>query len=174
MDQLKEKFINITSNISSSSGDDEILPGYEKPNHKAAEQFFHSTLPRRIFDPTSQRTKHRLAKTGELKDKDGNESFLYPLSTSDYDLSEFGIGIGLYFRSVKALSIVLFICACFSLFAMINNANFNPDDTILQLQGSVYGATRADLQFVHQGVSDIISCTVVCVRISFICWLYGT
>ena len=146
----------------SSNGSGEELPGYEKPNREDAQKFFLSTLPRRIVDPT-QRTGHRLAKPGELKDSAGNQSYLYPLSTKDDALSEFGIGVGLYFQTVKALCAVLLLCACFCLIALTYNSRFNPDDTIFQLEGSVYGATRGDLEMNHQGVSDIMCCIVICV-----------
>ena len=146
----------------SSNGSGEELPGYEKPNRDDAQKFFLSTLPRRIVDPT-QRTGHRLAKPGELKDSAGNQSYLYPLSTKDDALSEFGIGVGLYFQTVKALCAVLLLCACFCVIALTYNSRFNPDDTIFQLEGSVYGATREDLEMNHQGVSDIMCCIVICV-----------
>lgn len=143
------------------SSDGEALPDYVKPNRDDAQEFFLSTLPRRIVDPT-QRTGHRLAKPGEIKDNSGNESYLYPLTTTDDALSEFGIGIGLYFQTVKALCVVLLICSVFSLIALTYNSKFNPDDTLFQLEGSVYGATRADLKLNHQGLSDIMVCIVIC------------
>jgi len=141
---------------------DDVLPGYEKPNREEAQKFFLSTLPRRIADPT-QRTGHRLAKPGELKDRAGNYSHLYSLTTDDDALSEFGIGVGLYFQTVKLLCVVLLICAAFCVIALTYNSRFNHDNTLLQLEGSVHGATRDDLKMNHQGVSDIMCCIVFCI-----------
>ena len=149
------------SNFNGSGAGGEALPEYTRPNREDAQEFFLSTLPRRIVD-TTQRTGHRLAKPGEIRDNLGNESYMYPLSVSDDALSEFGIGIGLYFQTVKALCVVLLICACFSLIALTYNSKFNPDDTLFQLEGSVYGASRDDLKLNHQGVSDIMICIVIC------------
>jgi hypothetical protein len=155
-----------SSSSSSSSSVGEVLPEYEKPNREAAQEFFLSTLPHRITDNT-QRTGHRLAKPGEVKDSSGNYSYMYPLSIPDDALSEFGIGVGLYFQTVKLMCVVLLLCACFSLIALTHNDKFNPKDTLFQLQGSVYGATRADLILNHQGVSDIMCCLVISFFILF-------
>ena len=153
----------VTGSSSSSTGNNgDSLPDYVKPNRKDAQEFFLSTLPRRIADPT-QKTGHRLAKPGEMRDSNGNLSYLYPLMTNDDALSEFGIGIALYFQTVKALCIVLLLCACFCLIAIFQNEKFNPDDTDTLLKGSVYGAIRDDLKVNHQGVSDIMCCIIICI-----------
>ena len=74
------------SNFNGSGAGGEALPEYTRPNREDAQEFFLSTLPRRIVD-TTQRTGHRLAKPGEIRDNLGNESYMYPLSVSDDALS---------------------------------------------------------------------------------------
>jgi hypothetical protein len=69
-----------------------------------------------------------------------------------------GVGIGLYFKSLKALFVVLLVCALISVVAIKENETFNPsssevdayngltggdvDECPVQLLGSVYGAQR--------------------------------
>lgn len=158
----------------------DALPDYSPPNISDAARFRLSTLPRRLRDP-SQPSGFRLASLGEEKDQYGNIALHYPLFSSGTDvLNEFGVGVSLYFKTLKALFVLLFICAFISLTAMYQNRKFNPDQddidkmnalfgqnkdiepTPTQLIGSVYGAERKDLSFGDQGASDIVCCVLIC------------
>ena len=97
------------------SGQDESPPGYEAPNLSAARDFYAATLPRRIVDP-AQPTGYRLAKLGEMVDNYGNTAELYdPYCSKSNALNEFGVGVSLYFKTLKALFVVLLTCAFISL-----------------------------------------------------------
>ena len=125
-----------------------------------AKAFFLSTLPRRIED-SWQPTGHRLANVGVTHDQHGTSSVLYNFWDKSDNLNEFGIGISLYFKTLKALFIVLLICAVISLVSISHNSDFNPDDTPTTLVGSALGATRQDLVMANQGASDIACCLVI-------------
>mmetsp|Transcript_20765 Transcript_20765/g.29851 ORF Transcript_20765/g.29851 Transcript_20765/m.29851 type:complete len:963 (-) Transcript_20765:164-3052(-) len=164
------------------SGQDESPPGYEAPNLSAARDFYAATLPRRIVDP-AQPTGYRLAKLGEMVDNYGNTAELYdPYCSKSNALNEFGVGVSLYFKTLKALFVVLLTCAFISLVAIYQNRKYNPDQddidagnamypnsdadpdpTPIQLVGSVYGAERDDLSFGKQGASDIVCCVIICI-----------
>jgi hypothetical protein len=93
----------------------ESLPQYEPPNIKEAQRFRSTTFPRRLRDP-SQPSGFRLAAVGEDKDQFGNEAQLYPIFCAGSDvLNEFGVGVSLYFKTLKALFLLLFLCAFISL-----------------------------------------------------------
>jgi hypothetical protein len=125
-----------------------------------AKAFFLSTLPRRIED-SWQPTGHRLAGPGVMYDFNGTSSVLYNFWDKSDNLNEFGIGVSLYFKTLKALFVVLLICALISLVSISHNSDFNPDDTPTALVGSVLGATRDKLKMSHQGASDIACCLVI-------------
>jgi hypothetical protein len=125
-----------------------------------AKAFFLSTLPRRIED-SWQPTGHRLAGVGVMYDFNGTSSVLYNFWDKSENLNEFGIGISLYFKTLKALFIVLLICALISLVSIGHNSDFNPDDTPTMLIGSALGATRDALKMSNQGASDIACCIVI-------------
>jgi hypothetical protein len=98
----------------------ESLPDYEPPNIQEAKKFRSTTLPRRLRDP-SQPSGFRLAAIGEDKDQFGNESQLYPVFCTGTDvLNEFGVGVSLYFKTLKALFCLLIVCAFISLVRTIN------------------------------------------------------
>lgn len=93
----------------------EAPPAYEPPSLAAAKTFYSTTLPRRIKDP-SQPTGFRLAKAGELADENGQPSQLYdPVCSKSNAFDEFGVGIALYFKTLKALFWLLMLCAFISL-----------------------------------------------------------
>lgn len=150
-------------------------PTYETPSIRQARLFRELLLPRRIYDK-NQPTKHRLAYPGELEDDDGNTAKLYDFFTTPSSaLDEFGIGLSLYFASIKALFIVFVISALVLLVAIYENKSHQyhvsttPEDdgpycnifhngtapTRLNLLGSVYGTTSEDLKLQKQGAADI-------------------
>ncbi len=98
----------------SSSSKLDAPPGYEAPNIAAAKRFHSATLPHRIIDPT-QKTGYRLAHVGEVADSSGNPAKLYDFNDKANCLNEFGVGISLYFKTLKALCILLSLCAFTSL-----------------------------------------------------------
>jgi Cytosolic domain of 10TM putative phosphate transporter len=94
-------------------------------------------------------------------------------------LDEFGIGISLYFKTLKAIAVVMLICAFINLVAIYENKKFNltqddvdtynalfPDGEQLsatpnELIGSAYGATAGTLKFYKQVAADIaITCVI--------------
>jgi hypothetical protein len=96
-------------------------PNYDPPSVKQARLFRELLLPRRIVDP-SHTTKHRLAYPGELEDDDGNTAQLYDFfRTPSKALDEFGIGLSLYFGSVKAFFVVFSCVALILLVAIYEN-----------------------------------------------------
>lgn len=98
-----------------------------------------------------------------MYDFNGTSSVLYDFWGKSENLNEFGIGISLYFKTLKALFIVLLTCALISLVSISHNSNFNPDDTPTTLIGSTLGATREKLVMANQGASDIACCIVIIV-----------
>lgn len=93
----------------SQAGDE--IPRYEKPNYAAAMEYWNTLLPRRIKDP-SQPSGYRQALAGELYDENGEPAQLYDFfKTDSAALDEFGIGMSLYFRSLKMMGVVCFVCA---------------------------------------------------------------
>jgi hypothetical protein len=119
---------------SNSGRQRESLPDYEPPNIQEAKKFRSTTLPRRLRDP-SQPSGFRLAAVGEDKDQFGNEAQLYPVfCTGTNVLNEFGVGVSLYFKTLKALFCLLFICAFISLVRLTNKyillfSNFLPSSS---------------------------------------------
>jgi len=169
--------------VKASSGNDE-LPGYSKPSMNKARQFYKGTLSHRLKDDKHE-TGYRLARIGELKcgDEIAQE---YNFFTPDEAINEFGIGISLYFKTMKTLFVVVLICSLISLIAIDENAKSNPDENIPSgcatddgciqdtpsfLIGSVYGATRESLKIAKQGAADITVCvflTIFALAASFL------
>ena len=107
--------MSVSPPLSQSNHGDEALPEYVPPNLNDAKRFRSSTLPRRLRDPT-QPNGFRLAAMGEEKDQFGNIAVHYPLFVCGQDVfNEFGVGVSLYFKTLKALFILLFLCAFISL-----------------------------------------------------------
>lgn len=150
-------------------------PAYSPPSIKQARLFRELLLPRRIVDQ-SHTTKHRLAYPGELEDDEGNTAHLYDFfRTPATALDEFGIGMSLYFASVKAFFVVFSIVALVLLVAIYENKSHQhieavspeTDDgpycnhtngtvpTRMNLLGSVYGTRSEDLKLGKQGAADI-------------------
>jgi hypothetical protein len=91
-------------------------------------------------------------------------------------MDEFGVGVSLYFKTLKTLFVVMLICALIEMVAIYANIQFNPDQydintesllypgvnppppTPLQLLGSVYGSSRNDLRLSKQCAADIAIC----------------
>lgn len=134
---------------------------------KDAQQHFDQYLSKRIQMAEGSR-HYRLAFPGETQNADGTiKAIPYSFFGSVSQLDEFGIGISLYFKTVKALFIVLLCCSLICLVAMYENFKFNnridgntPSYTGNRtvdpwLGGSAFGATRDDLKFDKQGASDI-------------------
>lgn len=115
-----------------------------------AYEMLRTTVARRVKDPSKEGNGFRLAQPGDQGAK--NYEFL---SSAD-DLDEFGIGIGIYFRSLKAFACIFIIGGLFNILAFRENADYNPDDTPSQLEGSVYGAVRESLKFDAQVTADIL------------------
>lgn len=156
--------------------EDHKPPEYDPPSIKQARLFRELLLPRRIVDK-DQPTKYRLAYPGELEDEEGNTATLYDFfRTPSSALDEFGIGLSLYFASVKALFVVFLISALVLLVAVYENRTHQyhvstpPDDdgpycfsyvhnesvpTRLNLLGSVYGTRSQDLKLDKQGAADM-------------------
>lgn len=153
-------------------------PAYELPNLHTARGVRDFLRPRRVNDPHFA-TKHRLAQPGELEDEDGNPAVLYDFfRTTSKAMDEFGIGVSLYFVSLRVLFVVFSICALISLVAIkenkshqtytddpdkdadeISSCKYNTTGVVPRrtaLIGSVYGTSTADLQLSRQGVTDII------------------
>lgn len=158
------------------------LPTYSPPNIRDAKTYRFSTLPRRV-KAENQKTGYRLAREGELTDKDGRPTILYYITDSSSVLDEFGIGIALYFKTVKYLFVVFLACALISLISIDENAKSNPDsadvdyfksvlnttisDTDMTLIGSVYGATRDSLKYEKQAAADIVCVIILIIALAF-------
>ena len=80
----------------------------------------------------------------------------YKVTEADeLQMNEFGIGVSLYFKTLKLLFIVMFLCAFISLAAIQRNTKHTPDDAGDYLIGSAYGATRDDLKFIPRRVISL-------------------
>ena len=158
-------------------------PTYEGPSIEKAWEYYHSCLPRRIkvtktsgassykAQQGSSGTGFRMAGPGETQDPlTGEPAELYDIwDIFDFgQLDEFGIGISLYFRQLILLFFIILVCACVNLHTITTNKdiiNSRMKDTPGTLLGSVYGATREDLSFSRQGLSDIITMAILIVFI---------
>lgn len=157
--------------------DKQALPTYVAPNIRDAKTYRYAQFPRRV-KADNQKTGYRLARPGELAGADGSPAVLYSLCDSSAALDEFGIGIGLYFKTVKYLFVVFSACALISLVTIYENSKSNPDsddvdvfkrmfnttidETSLTLVGSTYGATRESLKYEKQAAADI-ACVLILV-----------
>lgn len=155
------------------ANNDSELPGYSKPSFEKAAEHYRSTLSHRLKD-SKQATGYKLARLGEMKRGDAYAEDYSFLFTPAEAFDEFGIGISLYFKTLKTLGVVILICALISLVAIEKNRASNPtssvdgcsDDDCIQetptfLLGSVYGAEREDLKVAYQGASDIAVCCIL-------------
>jgi hypothetical protein len=176
-------------------GNDEV-PEYEAPSVAKALEYYETTLAHRIVDP-GQKTGFRLANEGELFDDVTNEpAELYQFfGTPASAMDEFGIGVALYFKSLKGIFMVITACAFINLIAIRANQDFNPTDgeisaleaqynngkswdsngvevtgTSTALEGSVYGADRNDLSFNKQVLADIFISCVICIFLCYSVW----
>ena len=158
-DGFKEYHVEMESNKNITELKDELRDSlnfkYEPPNVQVARESYEHSLPRRVRDAL-QPTGYRLALPGELRSKDGEPAELYkPISATSEEIAEFGIGITLYFQSLKFFCVVLIICAAIVVPAQEENEKFNCDDVQNSLVGSVYCATADDLKVGVQGACDI-------------------
>jgi len=99
---------------------------------------------------------------------------MYEFFSPSNALDEFGIGVSLYFRTLKSMFIVLLFCALINLVAIYENMSFNLDQSDVDfynalvpnnnfglvptpdfLLGSVYGAQRNNLYFAKQCAADL-------------------
>ena len=104
---------------------------------RLAKSFFKGFLPKRIMDPT-QPDGYRLAMPGEMKSVNGIEAVEYDPFHSNIDLlDEFGIGIGIYFRTLKAICIFLAVGVCAITSTIISNSKFNPSPETYQSHRNV-------------------------------------
>ena len=119
--------------------------------------------------------------------QDLKENFYHFLKSDAKSLDEFGLGVSLYFKTLKAFGAIFLVSGLIAIIAMNenyeyqqkypgfftppdpdcdlsspdhedNNGQFEPPvvDTPTRLLGSVYGVTRAELEFSSQGVADMI------------------
>mgnify|MGYP003385203861 CR=1 FL=1 len=84
-------------------------------------EYWNTLLPRRVKD-SSQPSGYRQALVGELFDENGCPAELYDFFKTDSGaLDEFGIGMSLYFRTLKMLGLVCFVCALILLVSVGEN-----------------------------------------------------
>jgi uncharacterized membrane protein YbjE (DUF340 family) len=106
-------------------------------------------------------------------------------STPTEALDEFGIGISLYFKTLKVLFVVLLLCALINLVSIYENEKFNLNRdeaellnastndkyhlkaTATYLLGSVYGAERGDLKLYKQVAANIAVCTLYVIYVLY-------
>ncbi|CAM9629055.1 unnamed protein product [Scytosiphon promiscuus] len=133
-------------------------PAYEEPSAEKGEEFRQTNLPRRIPDD-NQPTNFRLARPGEkLPGKEGPHADppLYDVWRTSYKaLDEFGIGVGLYYRQLLFLGIVITLCVVVYIPTMVHNAGFNGADTPIYLSGTAHNASREDLSLNSNGIPDL-------------------
>jgi hypothetical protein len=149
------------------------IPKYEGISFAIASRHFQDTLPKRVAYPGSK-TGFRLALPGEERSADGEPAKHYPnpFMINAEELDEFGLGVGLYFRSLKLTFGMILICAFIGLVAIYQNMKTNPtqahidsfggNNTYADLTvcpeielGSTYGATRDNLKLNQQGAASI-------------------
>lgn len=103
---------------------------YDPPDFKKAQDFYDKTLPRRVELPrlpSDNKQRYRLALPGEIRSPDTNQpSVPYNFFDSAEVLDEFGLGIGVYFQSLKAVGLIITICAFISLASIYQNLKFSP------------------------------------------------
>ena len=162
--------------------------GPSRPTLARARAHFDEFISRRVLE-NKETGEYRLSFPGEYIINENGESRLvgrlrnllisicslhtmipqpdrYSFFGSAKQLDEFGIGISLYFLTLKGIAAVTMVCAFISLVAIQQNKTFNDLSSDApaytgnatcptQLLGSAYGATRSDLRFAKQGASDI-------------------
>ena len=142
----------------------------EKPTMDAAKDHFEEFVSKRIQDQKDS-NEYRAAFAGETQnDDDTIKAERYHFFAPATQLDEFGTGISLYFHTVKAVFVMMAICALISILAIVKNNSFNkqyiPGQTPAYaegttcpdlLRGSVYGATRNDLRYNYQGRLEYIT-----------------
>lgn len=137
-----------------------------------AYHFLESTVARRVY--TGVGKGYRVAKPGEnISSVTKQPVERYKFCSPAEELDEFGIGIGIYFRTLKAFAIVYLLAGFANILAV--RANFyecNPvnddDDGEMPsglMQGTAVNATRDCLNFNGQVVADIL---VVIIFVIFI------
>jgi len=143
---------------------DSSLHGVDKnfqPSLTRAREHFMQSLPRRVRDPL-QPSGFRLCLPGELRGADGEPAQLYnPLCASTPEIGEFGIGVSLYFGSLKYMFAVLLVCALCQLGSINANKQYNPPGTPASLLGSALGANVFSLEASKQGMADMLSTAVL-------------
>jgi hypothetical protein len=132
---------------------------YDRANLETAQIHFQGTIPRRVADP-KQPHGYRLARDGELVSPvTGEPAQHYDFLYSDTQImDEFGIGVSIYFRTVKSLFVLFTILALFSFVAVVQNARYyDPDESSnVLIKGSAFGADRSSLKLDAQVAYDII------------------
>jgi hypothetical protein len=128
------------------------------PSVEAARTHFTQLLPKRVSDPL-QPSGYRVCLPGEVRGADGEPAQFYnPFTADSKQIAEFGIGISLYFKTLKLLFIALAICAAIMAVPIRANKKFNPPDGLTKssLLGSTLGATADSLSYAGQGTPDIV------------------
>ncbi len=120
--------------IRSKTDDDPNMPSLEK----AWAFFEHNTLPRYIFEPKPDgwerpkmmtRVRHKLSKANKQMDRAEpgemyQKTVLYsPRDTPLTQMGDFGIGVGLYFSTLRFLSLITFVAGLLNLFKMKHYAS---------------------------------------------------
>lgn len=106
----------------------------EKPSLKRSFDFYkEQTIPRRV---KKEDGNYKLLEPGEESE---NAEFYPVITTSLEDLSEFGLGIGLYFSTLLALTGLFFICA---LILLWNVTYFASDDYSKGGQSGISGILK--------------------------------
>jgi hypothetical protein len=128
------------------------------PSIEAARTHFTQLLPKRVSDPL-QPSGYRVCVPGEVRGADGEPAQFYsPFTADSKQIAEFGVGISLYFKTLKLLFVVLAICAAIMSVPIRANKKFNPPDGLTKssLLGSTLGATPESLSYAGQGTPDIV------------------
>lgn len=103
----------------------------------AWEYFEHITLPRRFCD------KQGIANGGFEKAPKGDvkrPTRLYPVNTPQDELADFGIGVGMYFATIRALAAICFVVGLINLPVMIYYAS---DEYSKNQEGRTWGRLSA-------------------------------
>ena len=117
--------------------------------------YLETTVARRVID-TNQKSNYRLALPGETVSPETNQpAERYAFFSSANALDEFGVGVGVYFRTLKIFFFVFLVIGLINLVSLTKNKEGNPDNTSWNLEGSVFGLGRLDLEFDSQVAADI-------------------
>lgn len=140
----------------------QAMKGKHKVDREVAFQFFKNTRPYRVVDEM-QPTGYRLASFFEVtrKKATGEGPELEHFSPCNADMDLFGVGIGLYFRSLVRHSQFILICALLAMPAIFTRLAKQPNDTPLMLRGTSYGLERNDLGLFTDGFCDLLICAVL-------------